>query len=174
MKLPTILFLILFFSKAYTQSDLIPRTLEPTFIFAQDNVLRQISKHRFLYNGHIGKLHTFQDVMLLDSDFKNFNSNRKFQIGANVVSGLLGIPCTYIGTYFLIKGYEDSPGYGIQFLGIGLGITGLGLIFSNIAFGSSKGYYKTELLKKVIKRDSETGYLRIEATQSGLGLVYRF
>jgi hypothetical protein len=146
---------------------------------AQDKVLQQISEHTFIYNGRTGRLHKFKDVVMLDStnrfsDFNNFNINRKKQIKMNIISSAVAIPIVYYGYKIYSSGYDQANVIGVLYATIGIGIAGIGIGLSSSIYGHEKKEYKKSLLVKLSINPPITGYLRIETTQSGLGLVYRF
>jgi hypothetical protein len=147
--------------------------------YSQDNVFRQMSDNTFMYNGRIGKLHTFKDVILLDSinlysDFNNFNINRKNQIKMNIISVAVGMPIIYLGYELYTSGNDIADVLGRFYTSIGISVAGIGIGLSSGSYGHAKNKYKKSLLAKAINRRKETGYLRVETTESGIGLVYRF
>jgi hypothetical protein len=147
--------------------------------YTQDNVFRQMSDNTFMYNGRIGKLHTFKDVILLDStnlysDFQNFEFKRNKQINMNAFSSVVGSVFICLGYLGYTGGNDIANVLGTFYTGIGIGFAGIGIGISAGTHGRAKNKYKKALLEKAINRRKEIGYLSLESTNTGIGLVYRF
>jgi hypothetical protein len=147
--------------------------------YTQDNVFRQMSDNTFMYDGRIGKLHTFKDVILLDSanlysDFQKFDTERKCQESINTIYGAVGGLFVSLGIVFYISDLDAAIGVGTLYTGIGISTTAIGLLYSKVAHGNSKNRYKQSLLGKLLYRHKEIGNLQLEVINSGVGLVYRF
>jgi hypothetical protein len=145
---------------------------------AQDEVFRQMSEHTFIYNGRIGELHTFKDVMLLDSanlynDFYNFNKHRKSQREMNIVFSVAAAPF-FIGAGYIFtsRSYLNFVGYILTGIGSGFELLGFGI--SGLTYAKAKNKHKKLLLGKVLEQKKETSSLRLGATPSGVGLVVQF
>jgi hypothetical protein len=164
MKIPTLVFLfIIIFCK----------------INAQEAIFEQVSKHTFRYKDRVGDLHTFKDVMLLDSanlygDFYNFNKNRKGQKVMNVVTSIALVPFL-VGGYLGFSGTNESPEtIGLLILTYGVVVSFIGFGINEITYIKAKNKYRRLLLDKVLEPKKETSSLRLSTTPSGIGLVYQF
>jgi len=144
---------------------------------------RQISNHKFGYEGQWGKLHDFgflfeKDPQLYET-FLLFNKSRRHQRTGNVVAGSVGGVFVILGVVVASEGGDWSG-----LIGAAVGVSGVltgGAIatITNLINGPRKNKYREYLLSRI---DSDpVGYrtkrslqLNLAGTSNGVGIVLSF
>ena len=160
--------------------------VEPDYVIVDSYSVgdfRQLSKHQFQYNTHIGPLHSFKYVFE-DHDelkplFSGFNKSRRNEITGNVVSASLFISSGVVYGFIL---RNNDLGFTGGFI-VGSVVIGLplGLVSSIIVLASSnrnKNLYRSNLLTRIdpgfVYTELPGRTLELALTQHGIGLVYNF
>jgi hypothetical protein len=115
-------------------------------IYAQEAVFEQVSKHTFRCKDRVGELHTFKDVILLDSanlysDFNSFNKFRKNQREMNIVFSVAAAPF-FLGAGYIFTKKSYLNFVGVLFTIIGSGFELLGFGISGLTYAKAKNKHK--------------------------------